>query len=318
MRRSVVVLVTFFVFSFVAFASEPGQPLDCTDWTFTIPGLSCSWFISPDDCQRSDTARFCAGWNDYEGEPDRIGLSRAVDNTGALYLLRREQGVEMCGSVLLSRLELVRRTESGAEVVAYVADRCLAPECVQFGQQHYTSQSLSPSPRGSTGYLNFDDKNGRFLIPVQSRYWRGRVDCPEGVNGGTSVLAISGFASTFEILQSYASTSGGLGYRVPYMPEGMNAADRFDSYWGNVTRPLDLAQAHPLQCAYHDHQPQVGEYLTFPDSAPTPAPGQAAYYMTSVTCQGETRAGRQALDGRLSGRDASRLPECVVQKEAKQ
>ena len=27
-----------------AWASEPGQPLDCDDWVFLEPGLSCSVF----------------------------------------------------------------------------------------------------------------------------------------------------------------------------------------------------------------------------------------------------------------------------------
>ena len=316
MHRSVVVIVVALVFSSVARA-QPARLLGCDDWTFTIPGLSCSSFASSDDCQQEPSPPFCSGWNDYQGEPDRPGLSRATDNSGALYLVRRTSGVEMCGSVRLGRLELLRRTESGAEVVAFVADRCEAPDCVVFGYQRYTSLPFNVIPGPSTGYLNFDDKGGRFLIPMESHVWRGRDDCPSGGQGIVGIVAISGFASTFEVLQSYASPSGRLGYRVPYMPEGMSAADRFDTYWGNVTRPLDLSQAHPLRCAYPDHQPQVGEYLTYADAAPTPSPGQAVYYQTSVTHQGQTRAGRQAIGGRLEGRDASRLPACVVEKEVK-
>ena len=34
MRRLVLVLAAFFALSPFAFASQPGQPLDCSDWVF--------------------------------------------------------------------------------------------------------------------------------------------------------------------------------------------------------------------------------------------------------------------------------------------
>ena len=184
----------------------------------------------------------------------------------------------------------------------------------------------------------FDPISGRLLVGLNSQRTEcGHCDsypwlfcsntqpCPNnnrcvedrgypGIASGHSAAAIGGFTTLFEILQSYQPSTVHFAITVPYMPEGLRAADRFDTYWGWVTRPLDLSQAHTLQCAYPDHQPQVGEFLTFPDAAPTPSPGQAVYYLTSVTYQGQTRAGRQALDGRLSGRDATALPACTLEK----
>jgi hypothetical protein len=40
MRIAAVLLVAFACSG--AFASEPGQPLDCSDWVFLEPGLTCA------------------------------------------------------------------------------------------------------------------------------------------------------------------------------------------------------------------------------------------------------------------------------------
>ena len=47
-------------------------------------------------------------------------------------------------------------------------------------------------------------------------------------------FAISGFATTFEILQTYQPTANEISFRVPYMPEGFQFADYFDTYYGNL------------------------------------------------------------------------------------
>jgi hypothetical protein len=54
-------------------------------------------------------------------------------------------------------------------------------------------------------------------------------------------------AALYEIQQSFTSASTTLGFRVPYMPEGMAGADHFDTYWGNLSKSIDFTQAHPLQ-----------------------------------------------------------------------
>ena len=62
---------------------------------------------------------------------------------------------------------------------------------------------------------------------------------------------------------------------------------------------------------YPDMPPSVGDYLTVADTLPTPSPGQGYYYVTAATFQGETRYGRKAEGGQLSGRDPAVLPGCV-------
>jgi hypothetical protein len=127
----------------------------------------------------------------------------------------------------------------------------------------------------------------------------------------SALYAIAGFATTFEVLQTYTPQREQLAFRVPYMPEGMPAADHFDAYWGNLAKPIDFTQAHQLACDYPAAPPHVGDYLTVADTVPTPAPGQGVYYITSATYQGATRYGRKTTAGHLSGRDPALLPACV-------
>ncbi|RMG49122.1 MAG: hypothetical protein D6718_00355 [Acidobacteria bacterium] len=125
------------------------------------------------------------------------------------------------------------------------------------------------------------------------------------------LLAFEGFATLFEIMQTYTPSPPAFGFTVPYMPEGLERADSFDTYYGSLTKPLDLSRAQPLQCAYGAGS-NVGDRLTFPDTAPDPAPGEAVYFLTAVTFGTERRIGRSATGGRLAGRDPSALPRCPV------
>ena len=102
-----------------------------------------------------------------------------------------------------------------------------------------------------------------------------------------------------------------MGFRVPYMPEGMAGADHFDTFYGPLAHPIDFTQAHPLQCGYPATPPHVGDYLTVNDPLPAPEPGTGHYYITSATYQGQTRYGRKATNGHLSGRDPAVLSACT-------
>ena len=311
MRRSAVVLVASFVFSSVA--SQPGQPLDCSDWVILEPGITCGWHLPPPDSPNPTSDLFSFGMSN----------PRVVDAQGRTIQARRVPSDPQppptdCGE--LWRTELVRWDGYTLSTIAYVDDRCedgpygKARACVT----RYGGGDVDECrPGGGAMFLDllFDLVNGRLLVGASS------VSC--ALAGGCSsdyryILSFGGFTTLFDVVESFAPATSGLGQRIPQLPEGLRAADRFDTYWGNVTKPLDLAQAHPLQCAYPDHQPQVGEYLTYLDTAPTPEPGQAIYYLTSVTYQGQTRAGRKALDSRLSGRDATSLPPCVPPSESAQ
>jgi len=60
-----------------------------------------------------------------------------------------------------------------------------------------------------------------------------------------------------------------------------------NEHWGAVQRALDGSDEHP-----------------------DPAPGTGRYYVTAVTYQGQTRYGRKANGGLVSGRDPAVLPAC--------
>jgi hypothetical protein len=124
------------------------------------------------------------------------------------------------------------------------------------------------------------------------------------------MAAISGFATTFEILQTYTPKSDEVSFVVPYMPEGFQHADYFDTYYGDLSTVGDWSLAQPLQCGYPATNPSVGDYLTVDDPLPDPVPGTGRYYVTAVNYQGERRYGSKAAGGTLTGRDPALLPEC--------
>lgn len=87
MRR---VLMLGLVFaSSSSFPSQPGHPLDCSDWVFVEPGHTCTPWV-PYRCDRTDYP-ICAGW----------GSTRAFDNEGRMYRLKETLSVrvELCGGI---------------------------------------------------------------------------------------------------------------------------------------------------------------------------------------------------------------------------
>jgi len=281
MRFAAVFLIAFACSG--ALASEPGSPIDCSDWVLVEPGLTClPWepFPCPED------GDFC----------HRGGASTTFDNEGRLLSIRFNYLPDpSCVRGSRIRMSVVFRDGTSEGLLAYVDDRC-SP-----GVQDGTWDSYADN-------LAFDAQGGRLLVRYNANQ---TISGPPNYNSGPATVAIHGFASTFEILQSYGPQPAALGFRVPYMPEGMAGADSFDTYWGPLTKPLDFTQAHPLQCNYPDAQPHIGDYLTVPDTVPTPSPGQGVYYVTSATYQGATRYGRKTRNGHLTGRDPALLPSCV-------
>lgn len=288
-----------------ALASEPGQPFDCSDWVILKPGISCSVYTP---------------WRNPIVEGDDwswIGGSlvwKSADNEGGLLWMEKSCGPQYgaCywqGQIAAYRCQstLMRTTGPQKELIAYLDDRCGSRTDVQGFAERINL----------LGHV-FDDKGGRLLVGLQNGCAIAAATdadcgwCPTYC--GSQTIAFDGFATTFDVLQTYQPQQQSFGFRVPYMPDGFRAADHFDAYWGAVTRPLDLSSAQPLQCSYPDAPPHVGDYLSIAAPVPTPAPGHANYVLTAVTYQGQTRAGRQAVDGTLHGRDASVLPECEVAK----
>jgi hypothetical protein len=282
-----------------ALASEPGQPLDCSDWVMLEPGLACSTVI-PADCS---TTPVCSR-----------GANMIIDNTARQVFIRSGGQIGNCGNAILYRTEIVAvaRNSSTETRLAYVLDRCGAP-----GSADKIWANGTPENGGPTAppfdVLTFDDKNGRLSVPMHSECVNsgaGNGGCPSPYPGGAWLMALDGFTTIFDVLQTFTPQPA-LGFRVPYMPEGMGGVDHFNTYWGALAHPVDFTQAHPLQCDYPAAPPHVGDYLTVVDTVPTPAPGQGVYYVTAATYQGATRYGRKTTAGRLRGRDPAVLPVCV-------
>jgi hypothetical protein len=222
---------------------------------------------------------------------------RPADNAGGiLKIWRRPLNLSPCG---YGRIELLRFENGASSLVGYVQDRCGVPgtwdTITMFGSDD--------------GHAGFEPNTGRLLIGVVTKCLNNTATCPNQ-NGMERLIAIDGFTTTFEVLHTYSQQTA-LGFRVPYMPEGMAGADHFDTYWGPLTKPIDFTQAHPLACDYPTSPPHVGDYLAVADTVPTPATGQGVYYLTAATYQGATRYGRKTTAGQLSGRDPAALPVCA-------
>lgn len=277
-----------------ALASNPGEPLDCSDWVFLEPGLSCSVSV-PLPCANS---RFCHG----------IQEEVAADNEGGL--LRIEQEVlgdvfcpGMTYAVASYRVKIVRRSAGITETLAYIESRC--------GQPGALDRVTHSQYEG----LLFDDKLGRLYVPLQVNCTPDDGTCvyqvPGGeTQGGAWLAAIDGFTTTFEIFQTYTPTVNTISYRVPYMPEGFPAASYFDTYYGDLATAGNWSKAQPLQCGYPASPPHVGDYLTVTDPLPDPPLNHGRYYVTAVYYMGQTRYGRKSSGGVLMGRDPAALPAC--------
>jgi len=275
-----------------AWASEPGQPLDCSDWVFLEPGLTCTTLI-PYPCDLDGP-----GGDIFSDNCLRLG-GASLDNTGRTFFIKHSSLGPACGvgssGLGLNRWELLFINDDGSEsVFAHLDDRCNGTTSTDY---------ISSCVAGFDpvrGVLNVGCLNGSAAIPATN----------ETYTAAPQRMQISGFATLFEILQTYTPTADALGFRVPYMPEGFQYADYFDTYYGDLATVGDWSHAQPLQCEYPATPTSVGDYLTVADTLPNPAPGTGRYYVTAVTHQGQRRYGRKATNGVLSGRDPAVLPGC--------
>ena len=141
-----------------AWASEPGQPLDCSDWVIVEPGLSMSTTI-PYPCP------------DVEGAPTSgcRSITGNIDNTGGFFFAHISSlGVECNpGGSLLNRHAIYRFRDGEDELIAYLDNRC--------GANPICSDETSAAPPGG-----FDDKNGSLFISMQHVHENGPgPDCGE-------------------------------------------------------------------------------------------------------------------------------------------
>ena len=284
MRFAAVLLVA--IVCSETFASDPGQPLDCSDWVFVEPGHACVPWV-PWPCDPHLNPRCDA--------PGRVAV---MDNQSREFRVR-DVPLPDLPDCSRNRVEISLWDGVSERVIAYLDARC-------------DGLARKDEAANDSVQATFDQTRGALLIPLASYCNAGQPPlCAYATRGEPNrwVAAITGFATTFEVLQTYAPPSA-LTFRVPYMPEGMAAADRFDTYWGPLAHPINVTQAHPLQCGYPMTPPHVGDYETVADTVPTPAPGQGVYYVTAATYQGATRYGRKTTAGHLSGRDPAMLPVC--------
>jgi hypothetical protein len=289
----IVTLALLVLFVLPVSASEPGQPLDCSDWVFTSPGMSCSVFSPP----------VAAAATMFHEE----GVFEAVDNEGRLMMLRRYRIGDCCGGCApLYRLELLRFDGANEETLGFVEDRCNGDDLDIIGPT-----GGEPGQSTSIHKFTFDAVNGRVLIGVSSWNCSGSQCADDPPYSGTSwIMAADGFAPLLEIFQSYIPETSTIGLTTPTHPEGFQFADYFDTYWGDLATVGNWSEAQPLQCGYPATAPSVGDYLTVEDTLPTPASGRGYYYFTAVNYQGQRRYGRQSNGGVLTGRDPAVLPSC--------
>ncbi len=151
------------------------------------------------------------------------------------------------------------------------------------------------------GGLAVDLLRGRIYIAIYAG----------GSNPTAWILELSGLPRLFEIFQSYSAATSSLSFVSPSLPEGLEGADSFDTYYGPLVMPIDFAQAHSLDCGYPVSLPQTGDLLTVADTLADPLPGDGYYFVTAVNYQGQRRYGRKAMGGVLSGRDPTLLPACT-------
>ena len=104
--------ILLFLIALPAAGSNPGEPLDCSDWVFLEPGLSCAT-LSTFPC------------NEAECHPE--GMTRQVDNEGRLLWITQTQlGSVDCGGsgFLLYRTQIVSFENGHETVLAHIDDRC--------------------------------------------------------------------------------------------------------------------------------------------------------------------------------------------------
>jgi len=98
-----------------AFASNPGEPLDCSDWVFLEPGLSCAKI----DCDLIDT-----GWC-------RFGNDTQPANEGGMLRVRVAPlnppiECQAIGATVIAgkRLELLRFDGTTETILGFLDERC--------------------------------------------------------------------------------------------------------------------------------------------------------------------------------------------------
>jgi len=123
-----------------------------------------------------------------------------------------------------------------------------------------------------------------------------------------ALIRVTGLPTLFDLALTYEPPSG-IALRIPARAEALPTMDRVDLYYGPAPALGNLATASPLAC---DVAPGAtpGSIVTVSDTLPSPAVGQARYYVAAVTSGVDRRAGRRGSNGVLSGRETAGLAVC--------
>ena len=173
MRGIVIVIVLAIAAWTVTPASEPGQPMDCSDLVSAFPGLTVTR-LSPPRCPDDHSPGLLCWVN---------GSNTAVDNEGQLIGIDGAPTGGACGSFPLSSSRVVRLVGGQEQVLATMQQRCLStePEVVEVG--------------GPAGLL-FDPVKGRLFVWITSDCVG---DCPYPQTHGA--CAIDGFPTLRRVLR---------------------------------------------------------------------------------------------------------------------
>jgi hypothetical protein len=286
-------------------ASSLGQPMDCSDWTFTAPGFSCSVYGTvgglPSTSVFFQLASYAPG-SDFivEGGGHILAVRFNID---------RPSG---CSSCAVGRTEIVETDGQGEVVIGYVEDRGSPPSNYDYVDH---LRSLSCGMPCTAGYgivahpVAFDPIGGRLLIPMQSFCTQtGSQDCPS-YSTSTWIAAISGFPKLFDTLLTFLPGGQTLVAVTPVMPDGFRSADSLQVWTGNVRTMPDWSQAQPLACMAASN-PTPGQVVSVPDTLPDPAVGDGRYYLVGSVSGADRRLGRQYVNGAFSARQPATLPAC--------
>ena len=299
-------LVFLFLFSVLssAWASDFGQPLSVEDWHLEDPSLTVQmWATRNTSClgdpdgsvHRTPEPPCSLGSVPTPTEYGLLPMGNLTDPAGNIWTWRHIFEYT-CVSAPYGRIQVLRCTGPGTcTVVAWLQERGCGDG---YNSDLAHIEAMWIDTVGGFLYVRYRTTNTGW---IRGEFYPDEVE----------IERLGGLPTLLEIMQSYVPSPKSIGFHVPAMPEGLAGADHFDTYSGPLAKPIDFTQAQPLQCGYPAAPPSVGDYLTVADTLPDPDTGHGYYYLTAVTYQGQTRYGRKASGGRLSGRDPSLLPACV-------
>jgi hypothetical protein len=179
--------ILFVLMSVPAWGSNPGEPLDCSDWVSLNPELSCSDKV-PYPCTFDPENGVCLV-NSFP--------TVALDNTGVFYRIRQIPAVDefgdplMCGIRRLEEVQLLRITGTTIQLMGYIRSRCVLVE---------------PNIRDTIGTADqgilFDEETGSLLLQLDPGCRAPSIN--ECLNysptGGRWMASIHGLSTESEIL----------------------------------------------------------------------------------------------------------------------